>query len=105
MMQRTISAFVVFSGCCFATIFPAPRELASSASNFVLDDRVAIAIPARASAEDLFLARFLSDEFSDRWGVHLRIESVNTLDPRRRAIAIADPEADIAPARRATSFG
>src|SRR5579884_3329749 len=73
-MQRTAFALAVFCACCAGSVFPTPREVSPSGSDFVLDSGAAIAIPAHPSEEDLFLAGFLRDELSDRWGVHIRIQ-------------------------------
>ncbi|HMF75616.1 MAG TPA: hypothetical protein VK604_08145 [Bryobacteraceae bacterium] len=44
-----------------AAIFPKPQQIASSGSDFLLDDQVRIVVPMNPSAEDLSLARFLRD--------------------------------------------
>lgn len=92
-MHRALAATLVFAGLCQAAVFPAPREVNPSDGDFLLDDGVTIALPASASAEDLFLARFLTETLSDRWGVHLK-----TGQPTGRAIVIEHPRAAIAPA-------
>src|ERR1041385_4566851 len=71
-----------------SSIFPAPREIAASGSDFVVDEQAVIAIPAFPSQEDLFLAQSLADDLGDRFAVHLKIERVATLDPDRRTIVI-----------------
>jgi hypothetical protein len=70
------------------TIFPEPREIASSGGAFALDSRVTIAVPAFPSEQDLFLARMLADELGDRFGLHLKTERVASLDAQRRTILI-----------------
>jgi hypothetical protein len=75
-------------------IFPPPKEVTVSGSRFVLDSQVAIAIPSRASQEDLLLAHFLTDELADRFGVFLKTERLIRVDARRRLIlmgSIANP--------------
>ena len=69
-------------------IFPAPREMVEPGGDFILDDRVTIAIPSYPSPEDLFLAGMLADDLGAHFGVHLKTERVETLDPHRRAILI-----------------
>lgn len=69
-------------------IFPAPRESAPSGGSFVLDQRVTIAVPAFPSEQDLFLAKTLTDELGDRWGLHLKTERVASLDAGRRMIVL-----------------
>ncbi|HZU24345.1 MAG TPA: beta-N-acetylhexosaminidase [Bryobacteraceae bacterium] len=97
MRIHTFTTFLVFAGVCIGGVFPAPHEQSRSGSDFVLDDSVVIAIPAQPSDEDRFLARFLSEALSDRWGVHLKTATAEALDPGRRAIVINRPQTGIAP--------
>ena len=46
-------------------IFPTPREMVQSGSDFVLNEQAVIAIPAFPSEEDLFLAQSLADDLGD----------------------------------------
>src|SRR5215469_13021665 len=69
-------------------IFPTPREIVQSGSDFVLNEQAVIAIPAFPSEEDLFLAQSLADDLGDRFAVHLKTERVAKLDPDRRLIVI-----------------
>jgi hypothetical protein len=48
-------------------VFPEPREMSLGDSAFRLDQHFTIVLPAVASANDLFLARFLTHELSDRY--------------------------------------
>ena len=70
------------------TIFPEPREIAPSGSAFALDNRVTIAVPAFPSEQDLLLARTLTDELGDRFGLHLKTARVASLDAGRRMIVL-----------------
>lgn len=67
-------------------IYPTPREITATESWFVLDNQVSIAVPAAASPEDLFLARFLTDELADRFALHLKTERIPRLAAGRRSI-------------------
>ena len=69
-------------------IFPAPREIVQSGSDFVLNEKTVIAVPEFPSEEDLFLAQSLADDLGDRFAVHLKTERVARLDPDRRMIVI-----------------
>jgi len=69
-------------------IFPTPREIVQSGSDFVLNEQAVIAIPAFPSEEDLFLAQSLADDLGDRFAVHLKTERVAKLDPDRRLIVM-----------------
>jgi hypothetical protein len=70
------------------TIFPEPRESAPSSGAFALDSRVIIAVPAFPSEQDLFLARTLTDELGDRFGLHLKTERIASVDAQRRMILV-----------------
>jgi len=75
-------------------IFPPPKELIVTGSRFVLDSQVAIAIPSRASQEDMLLAHFLTDELADRFAVFLKTERLIRIDARKRLIlmgSVANP--------------
>jgi hypothetical protein len=67
-------------------IFPEPKEISSSGSDFLLNEQVRIVIPSDAGEEDLRLARSLANELSDRFGLHLKIKRVSTLAPDARII-------------------
>ena len=69
-------------------IFPEPREITRSGSDFVIDNRVTIAVPAVPSEQDIFLATTLADELGDRFGVHLNTERVARLDTQHRMIVV-----------------
>jgi glycosyl hydrolase family 20 len=69
-------------------IFPPPREIADSGSDFVLDEKVTIVVPQFPPSEDLFLATSLANELGDRFGVHLRIERAESLNGQRRVIVM-----------------
>ena len=69
-------------------VFPAPREITATNSDFVLDEPVTIALPAYPSNEDVFLARSLANDLGDRFGVHLKTERMSALEAGRRAILI-----------------
>lgn len=73
-------------------VFPQPREISASDSDFVLDNQVPFLVPSNASIEDLFLARSLVNELSDRFGLYLKIESAAGLSSGRRAILMGSME-------------
>ena len=75
-------------------IFPKPQEIQVSSGYFVLDDRVTIVLSAGASPGDATLARALTEELSDRYGVPLKTERAERLPAGRRLIlmgSIANP--------------
>lgn len=73
-------------------IFPEPQDIASSGSDFILDDQVCVAVPSKASEQDLLLARMLVNELGDRFGLHLKIERVTALTSNRRMIVMGSLE-------------
>jgi hypothetical protein len=74
------------------SIFPAPREFQASGATFALDSSVAILVPATASNHDLFLARFLTAELSDRHQVALPTRRVDAIPMTGRFILMGSME-------------
>jgi hypothetical protein len=73
-------------------IWPEPREISTSGSEFVLDNDVRVVVPEKASEEDLFLASSLISELSDRFGLHLKIQRANRVSANQRAIVMGSIE-------------
>lgn len=69
-------------------IFPIPQEQQLTNSLFKVDEQIAIVVPQTATAHDQFLARFLVREFSDKYGIALKIESSNVIPKDRKAIVM-----------------
>jgi hypothetical protein len=69
-------------------VFPLPREAAFEEPPFPLPPDTVILLPAKPSANDLYLARFLVAELSDRYGLALRMERVAGALPKRPGILI-----------------
>lgn len=67
-------------------IFPQPREISSSDSDFIVDNEAHIVVAPNASKEDLFLARSLAHELNDRFDLHLKIERVTRVRDDARII-------------------
>jgi hypothetical protein len=64
-------------------VFPIPQEMSPLETEFHLDESSLIVIPEDPSEHDLFLARFLTAEISDRYGLGLstkRVPSVPSAD-------------------------
>ena len=74
------------------SIFPDPREFHESSANFALDGSAAILAPEAASEHDLFLARFLTAELSDRHGVALPTQRVSSIPTMGRFILMGSME-------------
>ncbi len=60
-------------------IFPIPQQMEVTGEWFVLDESVSIVVPENSSEKDIFLARFLVRELSDKYGLALKIESQSNL--------------------------
>jgi hypothetical protein len=84
----SIPLFSAQSASRAPVVFPAPRQMELSADSLVLDESVPILIPERPSAEDRFLARFLTAELSDRYGLALRTKMVSGLPSGGRFLLI-----------------
>ena len=67
-------------------IFPEPQKLTILPDSFAVDDRVSILVPQKASAADLAVARAMVAEFSDRYGVAIRIVNSGTIPAKGRFI-------------------
>ena len=63
------------SGAGKTLIFPIPQQMELTDEVFVLDESVSIIVPNDRSENDIFLARFLVRELSDKYGIALKIES------------------------------
>jgi len=62
-------------------VFPKPRQIESLNNRLTLAESVPILLPTNPSPDDLFLARFLAGELSDRYGVALHTRRVATIPP------------------------
>ena len=67
-------------------IFPIPQQIQVTESTFILDETVTIIIPVEMSRNDLFLARFLAKECSDRSGIALKIEKCADIPKDRKVV-------------------
>lgn len=69
----------VVNGQQKALIFPLPQQLEETGEWFILNEQTRVLIPQHASESDLMLARSLVREFSDKYGIALRIEHVSVI--------------------------
>src|SRR4030042_4403914 len=65
-------------------IFPIPQQMEVTDEWFVLDESVSIVIPEQSSEKDLFLARFLVRELSDKYGIAVKIEPEKVIPQARK---------------------
>ena len=68
-------------------IFPIPQRLEVTKDVFVMDETASIIVPQNASEKDIFLARFLVRELSDKYGIALKIETRADI-PRDRKVVV-----------------
>jgi len=73
-------------------IFPIPQQMEITGDEFVLDESVSILVPEGGSDRDLFLARFLVREMSDKYGVALKIESCREIPGGRKVVVMGSVE-------------
>ncbi len=60
-------------------IFPIPQQLQITNESFVLDESILIVTPKNASEKDIALARLLVKELSNKYGIALKIQSVDAI--------------------------
>ncbi|MCK4922734.1 MAG: beta-N-acetylhexosaminidase [Bacteroidales bacterium] len=69
-------------------IFPIPQQLEVTSEIFELDETVSIIVPENYSEEDIFLARFLVRELSDKYGIAVKIESSAIIPEGRKVVVM-----------------
>ncbi|MGH9839220.1 MAG: glycoside hydrolase family 20 zincin-like fold domain-containing protein, partial [Blastocatellia bacterium] len=69
-------------------IFPLPQEIELLENHFNLDEQTSILLPAKAPEKDRFLARFLVAELSDRYGLAVKVVTVQRLPASQPFILI-----------------
>jgi hyaluronoglucosaminidase len=69
-------------------IFPIPQEMEITGDIFEMNESVTILVPEERGNEDLFLARFLVRELSDKYGIALRIEAGNQIPDDRKVVVM-----------------
>jgi hypothetical protein len=73
---------LVASAADLPLIFPEPQKMKVLETNLAVDEQVPILVPNNAGPADLGLARELAAEFSDRYGLALRIaRGIEPADP------------------------
>jgi len=71
----------VISGSEKPLIFPIPQQMQLTEDLFVLGEDLSIVVPPKPDNNDIFLARFLVRELSDRYGIAVGIREVSDLPP------------------------
>jgi hypothetical protein len=67
-------------------IFPYPQQLRVTGEVFTLDEAISIIIPVENSENDIFLARFLVGELSDKYGIAVNIEHQTEIQDNRKVV-------------------
>ena len=82
-MARVRWVLLIFTVWCADAgeplVFPAPRRIEVRTSALRLEPSVPVLLPERPTADDLFLARFLISELTDRFGATLETKNVRSL--------------------------
>ena len=69
-------------------IFPIPRQIELATEVFALDESISIVVPQSMSEKDVFLARFLIRELSDKYGIAIKMESRAAIPEGRKVIVM-----------------
>ncbi len=69
-------------------IFPIPQQMEVTDEWFILDESVSIVVPENSSEKDIFLARFLVRELSDKYGLAVKIEPQSDLPGDRKVVVM-----------------
>ena len=69
-------------------IFPIPQQIQFTSDVFSPDESMSIIVPGEMSRNDIFLARFLVRELSDKYGIAVRIESRSDIPTDRKVIVM-----------------
>jgi hypothetical protein len=69
-------------------IFPLPQQIQLTGDIFVLDETISIVVPQNMSKNDIFLARFLVRELSDKYGVAVKIEPRTDIPKNRKTVVM-----------------
>ncbi len=69
-------------------IFPIPQQMELTGEEFLLDESISIIVPQESSENDIFLARFLVRELSDKYGIAVKIEPAATIPGGRKVVVM-----------------
>ncbi len=69
-------------------IFPIPQKMQLTDNAFVPDETMSIVVPQNMSKNDIFLARFLVRELSDRYGIAVKIDQVSDIPSGRKVVVM-----------------
>jgi hypothetical protein len=69
-------------------IFPLPQQIQLTNDGFVIDETMSIVVPGNMSKNDIFLARFLVRELSDKYGIAVKIEQSDVIPGNRKVVVM-----------------
>lgn len=69
-------------------IFPIPQQIQVTGDKFIVDETITIIVPQNMSKNDIFLARFLVRELSDRYGKAIKIESRPDIPKNKKVVVM-----------------
>jgi hypothetical protein len=67
-------------------IFPIPQKMELSQGSCVLDEKITIIVPQNPGKNDIFLARFLLRELSDKYSIAVKIQQMSSVPSGGRYI-------------------
>jgi Glycosyl hydrolase family 20, domain 2/Glycosyl hydrolase family 20, catalytic domain len=67
-------------------IFPLPQQMKITNNKHILDEAASIILPRNMSKNDIFLARYLVRELSDKYGIAVKIEPRDDIPAGRKII-------------------
>ncbi len=73
-------------------IFPIPQQMEITGDFFALGEDVSILVPRAANEQDLFLARSLVRELSDKYGLAVKIVAVDEIPAGRQVVVMGTHE-------------
>jgi hypothetical protein len=81
-----ISCTLSISAVDIPLIFPVPREQKVTKDLFTVDETISVLVPVNAVEQDIFLARSIIRELSDKYGVAVRLTTANNLPSKGKLI-------------------
>ncbi len=98
MPKKIITLMIIFSSVLLNSmdvvasgntlIFPIPKQIQITSDIFIPDETMTIIVPQNMSRNDIFLARFLVRELSDKFGIAVKIEPGMEIPKNRKIVVI-----------------
>ena len=85
-----ISGTLSISAKDIPLIFPVPREQKVTNDLFIVDEGISVVVPVNAGKQDIFLARSIIRELSDKYGVAVKLTTANTLPSKGKVILMGN---------------